>query len=262
MPIDRPSTRGYVLLPLAAPHHRREGLVFCGPSDKGKQYTGPPPAAVEATTRMTYEQSRRARPAQARIWGDCGSASSLLDRQFRASTTTSCVGTGRSRVAATSISGLSLGEAKRSSHRSRHTRCSNSSNPEAAACLQECSGPSGELAPGRATADFRSASPRSSATSTTRDQCGKSSTAVVYSAARHALVPAAKAAVVRCALQGIPQCPVAWKPVAMAASSTVAIARPAVDGAPGDLALIRRSGAIVFACLAGASGERRGARFD
>jgi hypothetical protein len=27
MPIDRPSTPGYVLLPLAAPHHRREGLV-------------------------------------------------------------------------------------------------------------------------------------------------------------------------------------------------------------------------------------------
>ena len=32
MPIDRPSTRGYVLLPLAAPHHRREGLIHARPS--------------------------------------------------------------------------------------------------------------------------------------------------------------------------------------------------------------------------------------
>jgi hypothetical protein len=27
---------GYVLSPLAAPHHRREGLVFRGPSVKGQ----------------------------------------------------------------------------------------------------------------------------------------------------------------------------------------------------------------------------------
>jgi hypothetical protein len=35
--IDKALNRGYVLLPLAAPHHRREGLVFRWPSDKGKQ---------------------------------------------------------------------------------------------------------------------------------------------------------------------------------------------------------------------------------
>jgi hypothetical protein len=28
--------RGYVLLPLAAPHHRRDGLVFGRPSDTGQ----------------------------------------------------------------------------------------------------------------------------------------------------------------------------------------------------------------------------------
>ena len=39
----------------------------------------------------------------------------------------SCVGTDVSRVAATSITGLLLGQAERSSHRCRYTRCSNSS---------------------------------------------------------------------------------------------------------------------------------------
>jgi hypothetical protein len=32
MLIDKALNRGYVLLPLAAPHHRREGLVFGRPS--------------------------------------------------------------------------------------------------------------------------------------------------------------------------------------------------------------------------------------
>ena len=48
MPIDKALNRGYVLSPLAAPHRRREGQVLCWPSDKGKAYTGPLPAAVEA----------------------------------------------------------------------------------------------------------------------------------------------------------------------------------------------------------------------
>jgi hypothetical protein len=34
-PIDKALNRGYVLLPLAAPHHRREGLVFGRPSETG-----------------------------------------------------------------------------------------------------------------------------------------------------------------------------------------------------------------------------------
>ena len=56
MPIDRPSTRGYVLLPLAAPHHRREGLVHERPSTRGGQaLRSPLPAAVEALTR-TYRR--------------------------------------------------------------------------------------------------------------------------------------------------------------------------------------------------------------
>ena len=44
------TTRGYVLLPLAAPHHRRDGLVFGRPSTQGQASSGPLPAAVEATT--------------------------------------------------------------------------------------------------------------------------------------------------------------------------------------------------------------------
>ena len=37
MLIDKALKWGYVLSPLAAPHHRREGLVFDWPSDKGKR---------------------------------------------------------------------------------------------------------------------------------------------------------------------------------------------------------------------------------
>ena len=48
MLIDKALNRGYVLLPLAAPHHRREGLVFLWPSDRASN-RGPLPAAVEAT---------------------------------------------------------------------------------------------------------------------------------------------------------------------------------------------------------------------
>ena len=43
MPIDKALNRGYVLSALAAPHHRREGLVLCWPSDKGKAVHGPSP---------------------------------------------------------------------------------------------------------------------------------------------------------------------------------------------------------------------------
>ena len=60
MPIDRPSNRGYVLLPLAAPHHRREGLIHERPSTRGQAKQSPLPAAVEATTRMTYRHTHSA----------------------------------------------------------------------------------------------------------------------------------------------------------------------------------------------------------
>ena len=43
MPIDRPSKWGYVLLPLAAPHHRREGLVHERPSTQGAGNAKPSP---------------------------------------------------------------------------------------------------------------------------------------------------------------------------------------------------------------------------
>ena len=64
MLIDKALTRGYVPSPLAAPHHRREGLVFRGPSDKGKQ-SRPSPGGGRGPQSLTYEQScarRRAGP--------------------------------------------------------------------------------------------------------------------------------------------------------------------------------------------------------
>ena len=48
--IDKALKWGYVLLPLAAPHHRREGLVFCWPSDKGKQ-SWPSPGGGRGTNK-------------------------------------------------------------------------------------------------------------------------------------------------------------------------------------------------------------------
>jgi hypothetical protein len=48
--IDKALKWGYVLSPLAAPHHRREGLVFARPSAKGQ--------AIEALSR------RRPRPTK------------------------------------------------------------------------------------------------------------------------------------------------------------------------------------------------------
>jgi hypothetical protein len=55
--IDKALTRGYVLLPLAAPHHRRDGLVFGGPSTKGKQ-SWPSPGGGRGNHSMSYERSR------------------------------------------------------------------------------------------------------------------------------------------------------------------------------------------------------------
>jgi hypothetical protein len=52
--IDKAHTTGYVLSPLAAPHHRREGLVFRRPSDKGRQVK-PSPGGGRGHHRLTYE---------------------------------------------------------------------------------------------------------------------------------------------------------------------------------------------------------------
>jgi len=43
-------------LPLAAPHHRRDGLVFGRPSSQGKQ-SWPSPDGGQGNQRMSYEQS-------------------------------------------------------------------------------------------------------------------------------------------------------------------------------------------------------------
>ena len=53
--IDKALTRGYVLSPLAAPHHRRDGLVFRWPSDKGTQVR-PSPDGGRGHHRLTYGQ--------------------------------------------------------------------------------------------------------------------------------------------------------------------------------------------------------------
>ena len=47
---------GYVLLPLAAPHHRRDGLVFGRPSTKGEQ-SWPSPGGGRGHPSMSYERS-------------------------------------------------------------------------------------------------------------------------------------------------------------------------------------------------------------
>jgi hypothetical protein len=54
--IDKALNRGYVLLPLAAPHHRREGLVFDRPSNRVKR-SRPSPGGGRGADRMSYERS-------------------------------------------------------------------------------------------------------------------------------------------------------------------------------------------------------------
>ena len=58
--IDKALKRGFVLSPLAAPHHRRDGLVFGWPSDKGKQQR-PSPGGARGNLSLTYEQQRPVR---------------------------------------------------------------------------------------------------------------------------------------------------------------------------------------------------------
>jgi hypothetical protein len=56
--IDKALTRGYVLSPLAAPHHRRDGLVLVRPSAKGKQ-KWPSPDGGRGHHSLAYEQKSR-----------------------------------------------------------------------------------------------------------------------------------------------------------------------------------------------------------
>ena len=51
-----PHIWGYVLLPLAAPHHRWDGLVYGKPSAKGKE-SRPCSSGGRGSTRMSYEDS-------------------------------------------------------------------------------------------------------------------------------------------------------------------------------------------------------------
>ena len=48
------AVRGYVPWPLAAPHHRRDGLVFGRPSTQGKQ-SWPSPDGGRGNHSMSYE---------------------------------------------------------------------------------------------------------------------------------------------------------------------------------------------------------------
>ncbi|MGZ6779212.1 MAG: hypothetical protein ACXVGO_09480, partial [Mycobacterium sp.] len=63
---------------LSAPHHRRETPVCLRPSTRGK-VSWPSPAAVEATTRMTYEVSGSAMTAS----GGSSSAAAAAAYAFR-----------------------------------------------------------------------------------------------------------------------------------------------------------------------------------
>ena len=66
------------------------------------------------------------------VLGDCDSALSLLGHRFRVSTVTVVRGHGPYRGSRDlDHSGYRLAKAERSSHRFGHTRCSNSSDPEA-----------------------------------------------------------------------------------------------------------------------------------
>jgi len=53
--IDKALTRGYVLSPLAAPHHRRDGLVSVWPSAKGKR-KWPSPGGGQGHRSLAYER--------------------------------------------------------------------------------------------------------------------------------------------------------------------------------------------------------------
>ena len=66
MLIDKALTWGYVLSPLAAPHHRREGLVFGGPSNKGK-HSRPSTGGGRGNLTLTYTRSSGACPGE----GEC-----------------------------------------------------------------------------------------------------------------------------------------------------------------------------------------------
>jgi len=63
--IDKALNRGYVLLPLAAPHHRWDGLVYGKPSAKGKE-SRPCSSGGRGSTRMSYEESSAPRPSRSR----------------------------------------------------------------------------------------------------------------------------------------------------------------------------------------------------
>jgi hypothetical protein len=76
--IDKALKRGYVLLPLAAPHHRRDGLVFGRPSDKGKE-SRPSPGGGRGNQRMSYEDSSAAPTA---VWAKRSSALATGRRYF------------------------------------------------------------------------------------------------------------------------------------------------------------------------------------
>ena len=57
--IDKALKSGYVLSPLAAPHHRREGLVLVRPSNKGKR-NEPSPGGGRGKPSLTYKRNSAA----------------------------------------------------------------------------------------------------------------------------------------------------------------------------------------------------------
>jgi hypothetical protein len=68
------AVRGYVVLPLAAPHHRRDGLVFGRPSTKGqaivalsRRRSRQPQLVAKAVVQMRVAASRKRSQSAARL---------------------------------------------------------------------------------------------------------------------------------------------------------------------------------------------------
>jgi hypothetical protein len=81
MLIDKALTvRGYVLLPLAAPHHRRDGLVFGRPSTKGQAIVALSRRRSRQTTAcpMSARGQRHIRRSKAIVRNDAFAASISL----------------------------------------------------------------------------------------------------------------------------------------------------------------------------------------
>jgi hypothetical protein len=79
---------GYVLLPLAAPHHRRDGLVFGRPSTNGQAKSGPSPGGGRGNHSLSYEHKPPLEPLGTKaLVGGCELSAQLRSAVRRAAIT-------------------------------------------------------------------------------------------------------------------------------------------------------------------------------